>query len=103
MVERANRKLGLERAMNADRGNDGLKDGARGPTQDRAEIDAMLKRGAHDIFINDADDDSQFQKFNSQVFPCSLCAPCFPVLHASRSMLLSMLYAALCAPTLYAR
>ena len=38
MVERANRKLGLERAMNADRANDGLRDGgadAPGPPQDR--------------------------------------------------------------------
>ena len=65
MVERANKKLGLERAMNADRGNDGLRDGGGGrrdgPTQDRAEIDAMLKRGAHDIFM---EDDSAFQKFN---------------------------------------
>merc|ERR1712185_804886 len=67
MVERANRKLGLERAMNADRGNDGLvQDGsklANGPPQDRAEVDAMLKRGAHDIFLND-DDDTAYQKFN---------------------------------------
>ena len=56
MVERANKKLGLERAMNADRANDGLKegkDGKYGPPQDRGEIDAMLKRGAHDIFMND--------------------------------------------------
>ena len=38
MVERANKKLGLERAMNADRANDGLRDGgadAPGPPQDR--------------------------------------------------------------------
>ena len=59
MVERANKKLGLERAMNADRANDGLRDGgadAPGPPQDRKEINAMLKRGAHDIFINEADD-----------------------------------------------
>ena len=62
MVERANKKLGLERAMNADRANDGLKDKS-GPPQDRAEIDAMLKRGAHDIFINESDD-TAFQKFN---------------------------------------
>ena len=63
MVERANKKLGLERAMNADRGNDGLREGSTraGPTQDRGEIDAMLKRGAHDIFM---EDDSAFQKFN---------------------------------------
>ena len=66
MVERANKKLGLERAMNADRANDGLKDSKdskHGPPQDRGEIDAMLKRGAHDIFINE-DDDTAFQKFN---------------------------------------
>ena len=66
MVERANKKLGLERAMNADRANDGLRDGsadAPGPPQDRKEINAMLKRGAHDIFINEADD-AAFQKFN---------------------------------------
>ena len=74
MVERANRKLGLERAMNADRANDGLQDddGANGagssskggkkagdggdgvgPPTDRKEINAMLKRGAHDIFLNE--------------------------------------------------
>ena len=72
MVERANRKLGLERAMNMDRHNDGLKDGGassssgpqNGPPQDRGEIDAMLKRGAHDIFLND--DDSAFQQFAGQ-------------------------------------
>ncbi|KAL1514522.1 hypothetical protein AB1Y20_003620 [Prymnesium parvum] len=63
MVERANKKLGLERAMNADRANDGLKDGKHGPPQDRTEIDAMLKRGAHDIFINEGDD-AAFQKFS---------------------------------------
>uniref|UniRef100_A0A7S3AJF1 Helicase C-terminal domain-containing protein n=1 Tax=Haptolina ericina TaxID=156174 RepID=A0A7S3AJF1_9EUKA len=66
MVERANKKLGLERAMNADRANDGLKDskdnGKHGPPQDRGDIDAMLKRGAHDIFMNE--DDTAFQKFN---------------------------------------
>eukprot|EP00964_Phaeocystis_antarctica_P078666 scaffold48936_cov75-Phaeocystis_antarctica.AAC.1 len=52
--------------MNADRANDGLRDGgadAPGPPQDRKEINAMLKRGAHDIFINEADD-AAFQKFN---------------------------------------
>ena len=46
MVDRANRKLGLERAMNADRSADGLgKDGARanGPPQDRSEVESMLK------------------------------------------------------------
>ena len=72
MVERANRKLGLERAMNADRANDGLQDEAAaskkkddgvGPPTDRKEINAMLKRGAHDIFLNEADD-AAFQKFN---------------------------------------
>ena len=67
MVERANKKLGLERAMNADRGNDGLVDGkdggTKGPPQDRSEVDAMLKRGAHDIFMND-DDDSAAKKFS---------------------------------------
>ena len=67
MVERANKKLGLERAMNADRANDGLRDGGadvgNAPPQDRKEINAMLKRGAHDIFINEADD-AAFQKFN---------------------------------------
>jgi len=69
MVERANRKLGLERAMNADRGSDGLKDGLssnsrdNGPPQDRAEVDAMLKRGAHNIFLSE-EDDSACQKFN---------------------------------------
>ena len=64
MVERANKKLGLERAMNADRANDGLdKSKANGPPQDRAEVDAMLKRGAHDIFLNE-DDDTAYQKFN---------------------------------------
>jgi hypothetical protein len=57
MVERANRKLGLERAMNADRSADGLNAKDKGgPPQDRTEIDAMLKRGAHDIFLNDEDD-----------------------------------------------
>ena len=64
MVERANKKLGLERAMNADRAADGIKESGRtGPTQDRNEIDEMLRRGAHDIFINESDD-SAFQKFN---------------------------------------
>lgn len=64
MVERANKKLGLERAMNADRAQDGLKDKDKfGPPQDRNEIDAMLKRGAHDIFINE-DDDTEFKKFS---------------------------------------
>jgi hypothetical protein len=61
MVERANKKLGLERALNADRANDGLPGaaggaagGARGgaPT-DKAEIDLMLKQGAHDIFMDE--------------------------------------------------
>ena len=58
--------------MNMDRHNDGLKDGGassssgpqNGPPQDRGEIDAMLKRGAHDIFLND--DDSAFQQFAGQ-------------------------------------
>ena len=68
MVERANKKLGLERAMNADRANDGLdkatsSKGLGGPPQDRSEVDAMLKRGAHDIFIND-DDDTAYKKFS---------------------------------------
>jgi chromodomain-helicase-DNA-binding protein 7 len=66
MVERANRKLGLERAMNADRASDGLSVTAsqqRGPPQDRAEVDAMLKRGAHNIFLSE-EDDSQSRKFN---------------------------------------
>ena len=70
MIERANKKLGLERAMNADRGSDGLpgasggsKGDNKGPPQDRTEVDAMLKRGAHDIFMND-DDDSAAKKFS---------------------------------------
>ena len=62
--------------MNMDRHNDGLKDGGASKTvvgvlqtyptstQDRGEIDAMLKRGAHDIFLND--DDSAFQQFAGQ-------------------------------------
>ena len=70
MVERANRKLGLERAMNADRAADGLPDGRggakpAGPTQDRAEIDAMLKRGAYNIFMEDGGDgDARFKQFS---------------------------------------
>ena len=65
-LERANKKLGLERAMNADRANDGLdKAKDTGPPQDRAEVNAMLKRGAHDIFINE-DDDTAYQ--NKQLF-----------------------------------
>ena len=66
MVERANLKLGLERAMNASRDQDGLSgtSSSKGPSQDRAEIDAMLKRGAHDIFLKDGDDDADFQKFS---------------------------------------
>ena len=61
MVERANKKLGLERAMNADRANDGLKDkrDANGPPQDRAEVDAMLKRGAHNIFLSEVHDEAR--------------------------------------------
>jgi len=59
MVERANKKLGLERALNADRANDGLPGAAAagsavgavggagrpgGPPADKAEIDLMLKQ-----------------------------------------------------------
>jgi hypothetical protein len=81
MVERANMKLGLERAMNADRANDGLRDGGsssadkaagrlNGPPQDRAEVDAMLKRGAHNIFLSEDDDGGAAQKYAAALRPC---------------------------------
>ena len=46
-----------------DPGGSSSKGPDKGPPQDRAEVDAMLKRGAHDIFIND-EDDAAYQKFN---------------------------------------
>ena len=50
--------------MNADRGADGLSASkVGGPPGDRAEIESMLRRGAHDIFLNE-EDDSAYQKFS---------------------------------------
>ena len=66
LVETANRKLGLEHALSGSEGGSWLsrKEVENAPPQDKEELERLLRAGARDIFLKEAEGESEFKRFS---------------------------------------